>query len=887
MGKSSISFGGNPTPKPITGQGDVTTNKLVNVTETKDNRPELAVPKASVGGIVPYLLGEFRISSPNYIWIGNVQNLVKETLTEEQTVNEQFKAYSELPYTSNVNQVVQGPSTNARADGYTIYDYTTTITKTIEVVGYSIDVLLAICLGPDVELLRIRHGDVVIWEGLAQHGHWEPEVPGNPILQNGFGFYAGNFNQLPSTHPSQFEDPAKLPGYVGISYIIIRAVDTANLNGAALSFDVRRMPDYLGLGPALNTINDHDLNPASAMVDVLVNEWGAMGIGIDNIDFQSFQDAALLFAAEGHGMSLATDTENFGTNILYSLQQQTRSLIFANPNTGKITCRPLRSGLYYHSTPNALYVDESNITNMQELSKTDWQDIPSHIELKYFDRENGYKTVSMLAPNPSIPPKFDRSRRRVEMTLPTVASGECARKVMDLLQTYSAAPVLSAKFQVNREVADVLPGDVIYLSWPKMDLVNFPMYVTKRRETDERTNQIVIEAIQNDLVEIIGFYNAPQRPEPTPLDTAPKKPLHGRAIDTPFWLLRKFGYKQSFVERNETEFPYFLIRAANSLQSGYVLYNNAVGAPVKPNSKYPLSAKLYSPLTTKSGYMEWKLASIIIGEVINPHFLYNCGEAGIRSGMRLIFINDEILGYESFQNNNDGTYTLFNVHRGLIDTVPGDHGMGDFVTITDHGNDPFFGKAHAVGIDYEYGVVSRSFSGIMKYPDDKLDVPYSCAKRSNYTNRPTNIYVNSVRDPNPIGLSVGELVVVDWNSRSRLTKDISLALDGQEWYEQYNMTDFQCYSVYLTDSANQTVYVGAVNLGDFTETIPSDYMHVTFRLDLNAISAKYGVNLAFGVGFLQVKPGVYVNPDDLTPRENYIINISDRAEKIAINIVPS
>ena len=57
----------------------VDTNRLTTIVQTNENRPDLSLPLARVGQIVPYVIGRYRITTPNFIWYGNVKNIIQET----------------------------------------------------------------------------------------------------------------------------------------------------------------------------------------------------------------------------------------------------------------------------------------------------------------------------------------------------------------------------------------------------------------------------------------------------------------------------------------------------------------------------------------------------------------------------------------------------------------------------------------------------------------------------------------------------------------------------------------------------------------------------------------------------------------------------------------
>lgn len=58
------------------------------VVKTSADRPDLNLPTARLDSPVPYIVGRVRVQQPNFIWFGNVQNIIEETT---ETVTETIK----------------------------------------------------------------------------------------------------------------------------------------------------------------------------------------------------------------------------------------------------------------------------------------------------------------------------------------------------------------------------------------------------------------------------------------------------------------------------------------------------------------------------------------------------------------------------------------------------------------------------------------------------------------------------------------------------------------------------------------------------------------------------------------------------------------------------
>jgi hypothetical protein len=62
-----------------------------------------------------------------------------------------------------------------------------------------------------------------------------------------------------------------------------------------------------------------------------------------------------------------------------------------------------------------------------------------------------------------------------------------------------------------------------------------------------------------------------------------------------------------------------------------------------------------------------------IKEVTDSTILANASSTQVRAGANMLIVGDEIIAYETFTDNLDGSYTLNTVWRGLLDTSPRRH----------------------------------------------------------------------------------------------------------------------------------------------------------------------------------------------------------------------
>jgi hypothetical protein len=57
------------------------------IVTTSTDRPDLNLPTARLDSPVPYVVGRVRVVQPNFMWYGNVQNIIEETVeTKTETI---------------------------------------------------------------------------------------------------------------------------------------------------------------------------------------------------------------------------------------------------------------------------------------------------------------------------------------------------------------------------------------------------------------------------------------------------------------------------------------------------------------------------------------------------------------------------------------------------------------------------------------------------------------------------------------------------------------------------------------------------------------------------------------------------------------------------------
>ena len=239
-----------------------------------------------------------------------------------------------------------------------------------------------------------------------------------------------------------------------------------------------------------------------------------------------------------------------------------------------------------------------------------------------------------------------------------------------------ALPTFNITFTTTLKGASLLPGDLISLTREVNRLYSERVIVT-RRKIDNSTNRVVISGYQYRTPQELEAYDISPAVE-VDYDFSPNNPDNARIIEAPYWFARqKFGAYYSYVNNPTmlgTPQPRFAIPlgisgGANTNQASFSLEladYPTIHTDVVQNARYSTKAKLTSDISRFDAFSDGIIASVAIEDVVSKDmFADDIGDDGVKEGKRFVFINDEILSYESVTVTGT-TATLENVHRGSV-----------------------------------------------------------------------------------------------------------------------------------------------------------------------------------------------------------------------------
>lgn len=614
-------------------------------------------PTAMEGRPVPIVWGTVKQEGPNVVWYGDLRS---RAITEK---------------------VKTGLLSSKRiTTGYRYY----------------IGVQMALCRGgvsPVDELLRIWVGDVVLWEGSATADAEaidinEPNfLGGNDLGQGGIvgtlRFYSGSATQPVSSYLANHQTVGgDTPAYRGTCHVVWEqgyVGDSTNIRPWA--FEIRRIPDGLGMGSVASTVNGgSDANPMNVIFEILTNgEWG-LGQPEADIDTADFTAAAETLRDEGNGFSFLLDNKIEAQELLRLLEQQVDGVVYLDRTTGKWKINLARGG---YTLANLEPLDESNIIEITQYSRGSWSDTTNNVLVKFDNRTLDYKETYAAAQDMANVKIQGNKVVSVEVTYPGVKDPDLANQLAWRYLRTLAIPMARAELVVDRSLWSHNPGDVVRWTDAKLGFTDLPMRITKIDLGRLDQGQIGVTMVQDIFVYDTGVFAAPGATNWTP------PPQNVVAIPTIDSLV--FEAPRKFTDLSDTPGILDRVWCAARYQGDSAVDMDIVSRPGSGSytdagdiADFTVAGKLLSGITASG--TQGSISLTIVPDPDSLVFFLELLEASYTAediGQNLsglLMIGNEIFGFQSIAELG-GNLRCTSGYRGLLDTAPSDHAADDRVWV--------------------------------------------------------------------------------------------------------------------------------------------------------------------------------------------------------------
>ena len=245
--------------------------------------------------------------------------------------------------------------------------------KVVKGYKYYLSFAIGLCRGPVDVLYCIYEDDKLLWEGPlslsdATYGHVTISVEDRGEID----FYFGTTDQVADSFMSGKTEYA-LP-YKGICYAVFRDFMIGKYNRVGrFKFLIKKRPAYSF--DSYQNIGDYNYNPAHALYHLLATD---VGLSDDQIDDQSFSDAADTLHTEQLGVSVPMKMEKPLIRYIESICQHIRACLYVNA-AGKIALRLYRKDV---ETENMLIIDENDVLEEIGIERQSMIDAKNEVQVR-------------------------------------------------------------------------------------------------------------------------------------------------------------------------------------------------------------------------------------------------------------------------------------------------------------------------------------------------------------------------------------------------------------------------------------------------------------------------------------------------------------------------
>lgn len=665
-----------------------------------------------------------------------------------------------------------------------------------EVVDYYMSIHFGVCMGAVDKIKRIFVGEKEAWSGavttMTSENIYQPELFGGAKKEGGVGgtvhFLPGEGAQvLPDALAQRLGriDGNDCPGFRGVTSLFFTGrddmadADPLTTESTLYSRFVGR-PGFwwtsnqpylqgvwveveraaVGLSVELAMIGP-DTNPAHIIYECLTSSQFGMGAPPTIIDVDSFDAAAQTLFDEEFGLSMIWTRQSSVESFIGEVIDHIEGALFVNPRTGLLTLKLIR-GDYDPATLPVLTPDNAKLSSFQMKG---WGEIINEVIVSWTNPESEQEETVTAQDLGAIAAQGDivsETHNYYGIRNATLAMKVAARD----LRT-SSAPLHTVSAVVDRTAWDLVPGDVVKLTWPEYGVEDLIM-----RVGPVDYGNVGDPAVKLSLVEDVFGLEAVETGIPP--DTAWEDPsatpdamTHARVITLPAWMVIKFIDTAATGEHPEA-FAGIIASSDNAdcfEFDAYAEVNDASGG------------SSFQRVMTGTNLARAELPDGLDAEATSTTTLANRTGSTYPASGCLAFIGADDTAEEDMEialvtGVSSGVYTL---RRGVLDTVPKDWPSTTpitFVSLSDLVADQ---AIRSDGEEVDYRLLTRTSLGLLAF-DDADPLVATLTGRPHYPNRPADVKVMSVgftpgsAEIDATGV-VDPTIPVTWANRNRTTED--------------------------------------------------------------------------------------------------------------------
>ena len=542
----------------------------------------------------------------------------------------------------------------------------------------------------------------------------------------------------------------------------------------AISTVVWRTENVLGSGTVLwdelslfiEVPGGATMNPAHIIYQCLTDTAWGMGYPTSSVDNTSFTAAADALYAESFGISLLWNRQEAIDAFIQIVLDHIGGMLYVQPDTGKFALKMIRDDYVRESLPQ--YGPE-NLISADNYQRQAWGETVNEVTVVFVsdctEKEESV-TVQDVA-NISVQSGVVAQTRNY----PGVRNANLAQRVALRDLQAGSTPLASIKLTATRAAWMVFPGDVFRLTWPEYGIDDVVYRALSVNRGTLQDGQIIIEAVEDvfGLPENTYLVEQPGEWEDPSID--PSVAPYREMIEAPYWdLVRNLSAADmDYVDPLAGYLETLAVRPSGAAIN-YTVYTKVGAAAYEEagNGDFCPSATIVGALTKTT-------TAIMLANGVDLDIVVAGGYAVIENEYVLV----------SAINWLAGTATI---SRGLLDTVPIEHGAGARIWFAD-AYQGFSTTEYADGetVDVKLlPVTGRGELDISLAPSDSLVFD----QRQYRPYAPGKVLVNTSSYPEWIGGT--DALALSWAHRDRLLQTAYLveqseASIGPEVGTTYNL----------------------------------------------------------------------------------------------------
>lgn len=542
-----------------------------------------------------------------------------------------------------------------------------------------------------------------------------------------------------------------VPAFRGVVSLVFRSFTFAAMNPYMkdMSITVRRVPKSLNTEHA-NIIIDgaHNANPAHIIYDMLTNRnWG---LGLDgNVDVNrdSFLAAAQTLYNEGFGLSLTWSEQSDAESFANMIAEHINAALYPSPDTDQYTLKLIRDD---YDVETLEVFDESNISELRDFERAAMGDLVSEVVVEYHDRKQD-KETKVAVQNLATIQSTGRIKQKV-IKYPGIRNGDLAARVAMRELISASMPLCKCTIVTNQSAWNIRPGDVIKVSWRKLNIQQIVMRVVEVDYGSLSSGRITLSLVEDIFGLPATTYLNVTDPVWEPVTDDLEDIGAYRLLEIPYYMLiQSFGEDYSEYLADGRTFAGAIAARNNDLWTSFDLYEDVAG-----------TYTLREPGTFSPWVIPTSASSISRTQTVIPYeSFYNIEDVEIGD---LGLWDDEFVQVTNI-NETTGQITIL---RGVLDTVPATHVDGSRIWLFGDALAEDYNNQRLSSETITYKLVPSSGAG-------QLDIASATAHNITMVGRqerpypPGNVTINSNHWPTTSGGTLN----IAWAHRDRTVQTVS------------------------------------------------------------------------------------------------------------------